>query len=184
MFRQKRFLMENNRFGQTPFAFDGRAGSFYTVFLKAFGLFLLLAVGMGAMVAGMEPAMRLHSFSPQLVPILLSLLFAGGYLLLGLYVYARLSNLTWNATRLGDNRFVSTLRVRDLAWIFFSNAVAIALSVGLLIPWASVRLARYRTGKLALDAPGDLGSFLAGSSPALSAAGEEIGDIFGVDIGF
>jgi predicted Zn finger-like uncharacterized protein len=184
VYRQKRFLMENNRFGRTPFAFDTGARDFYLVFLKAFGLLLLLGGLSFGFAATLMPAPggRLAA-STALLPMLAPFLLLAGYLFLGLYVYVRLTNLTWNGTSVGGNRFVSTLRVRHMSWIFASNAVAVALSAGLLVPWATVRLARYRLGNLAVETSDGLDLFRADNLGEVGAAGEEIGDIFGIDIG-
>ena len=184
--RQKKFLVENARFGQTRFSFEASVGEFYVTSLKAFGLMLLVIAasfgafalfgGLGVMAAG--PSSHVGAF----LPFLLFLVALPGYLLVYVYFQTRIFNLTFNATRLGSHRLVSQLRVRDLFWIFLSNATAIIASCGLLTPWAAVRLARYRISHLALDLQGTLDGFLATSTPEVGAAGEEIGDIFDIDI--
>ncbi len=183
--RQKRFLVENARFGQTPFSFGAGVSDFYIIAMKSSGLALLVFAatfslfgvfgGLGAMAAG---PFQVGTF----LPFLLLLVAMPGYLLVYIYFQTRIFNLTFNATRLGSHRFVSRLRVRDLFWLFLSNALAITASCGLLIPWAAVRLARYRVSHLALNLQGSLGDFLAASTPEVDAAGEEIGDIFDIDI--
>jgi uncharacterized membrane protein YjgN (DUF898 family) len=184
VYRQKRFLMEFNSFGLTPFAFDARSGDFYLVFVRAFGLLLLLGGLSFAAASALLPALNTRVASAAaILPAFLPFLLVAGYLFLGLYVYVRLTNLTWNGTRISSHRFVSSLRVRDMAWLFASNALAVALSAGLLVPWATVRLARYRLGHLAIETCGELDLFRADNIGEVGATGEEIGDIFGVDIG-
>jgi len=183
-YRQKRFIMENNRFGSSFFSFDAEAKDFYMLALKGVGI-AILCVGCflactTLLTAGMSPA---NTLQPMVVGMTMPLLMMAGYFFLLIYLYVRTANLTWNGTFIGKNRFVSTLRVRDLTWIMFSNIIASVLSVGLLVPWASIRLARYRLGKLALLAAGDLDHFRNTQLEVTSAAGEEIGDIFGIDIG-
>jgi len=68
-------------------------------------------------------------------------------------------------------------------WIYLGNILAIIVSVGLLVPWAKVRLARYRMDNLALLVEGDLDGFLAAQRAQVSAAGEGITDVFDIDIG-
>lgn len=184
IYRQKRFLMEHNSFGLTPFAFDARTRDFYLVFVRTFVLLLLLGGLSFAAASALLPAFNSSLASPAAVlPAFLPFLLMAGYLFLGLYLYVRLTNLTWNGTCIGPHRFASSLRVRDMAWLFVSNAVAVALSAGLLMPWATVRLARYRLSHLAIGTCGDLDLFRAENIGEVGAAGEEIGDIFGVDIG-
>nr|WP_320114136.1 DUF898 family protein [uncultured Desulfuromonas sp.] len=192
LYRQKRFLMENNHFGQTPFCFEATVGEYYQVFLRLVGLGLLTlmivaatgyagvvylapAAGLSTTLAG-EGRSEIFAISFVLMFFLLSMASS-------LYLYVRLNNLNWNRTHLDGHYFNSTLSVRAMAWIFLSNLVAISLSAGLLIPWATIRLTRYRFENLSLIAHGSLDHFVAGKDEEVSAIGEEIGDIFDVEIG-
>ena len=38
-------------------------------------------------------------------------------------------------------------------WLYLSNTLAILFSIGLLIPWARIRMARYRLSRLVLENP-------------------------------
>jgi uncharacterized membrane protein YjgN (DUF898 family) len=193
IFRQKKFLVENGSYGMTPFAFDATLKSFYLLFVRAtlwmVGLIVILSVlsylalgghgvSHGALSAANPKNLKLLSLLP-----LLSFLLIYFYFLT--YVQTALANLTWNGTTIGDCRFRSTLRTRDMVWLYLSNAVAIACSFGLLIPWATVRLARYRFQRLELETGKDLERFFAlARNEEIGATGEEIGDIFGVDVDF
>ena len=185
LYRQKRFLMENNSFGNSFFSFDAGAKSFYFLALKTFGLAILIFGSFFALITifGISMPKGADTAMPAAATIFLPVFLLAGYFLIFVYGYVRTANLTWNGTFLGKNRFVSSMRVRDMSWIMFSNVMASILSVGLLVPWASVRLARYRLDKLALNAAGDLDRYLNARLEETSAAGEEIGDIFGVDFG-
>ena len=97
---------------------------------------------------------------------------------------AGLLNAVYGNTRLGPHRLHSTLLGRRLAWLYFSNTVAIVASVGLLVPWATVRTLRYRLDTLAVTAAGSLDDLAAGDANASQGAtGEEIADFFDVDFG-
>jgi uncharacterized membrane protein YjgN (DUF898 family) len=74
---------------------------------------------------------------------------------------------------------------RRMAWIYFSNALAIVASVGLAIPWASVRTARYRADNMMAIAEEDLAGLLAGQRTSdLAATGSEAADILDLGFGF
>jgi len=192
MYRQKRFLMENNRFGQTPFVFEATVGDYYQIFLRLIGLSLLMMMIVAALIyAAVIYVVPATGFFSTLTGEGRSQMFALAFMLIfflfsiasSLYLYVRLSNLNWNATHLDGHYFNSTLSVRSMAWIFLSNLAAISLSAGLLIPWATIRLTRYRIENLSLVAQGSLDHFLAGQDEEVNAIGEEIGDIFDVEIG-
>jgi uncharacterized membrane protein YjgN (DUF898 family) len=68
-------------------------------------------------------------------------------------------------------------------WLYISNFAAVILSLGLLIPWARIRLARYRFENLALESSGSLDQYLAGMREQVKATGEELADILDVDLG-
>ena len=70
-----------------------------------------------------------------------------------------------------------------MIWIYVSNAVAIVFSVGLLTPWARVRVSRYLANHLVLNAADDLESFVQAEQRKASAFGEEATDFLEIDIG-
>lgn len=188
IYRQKQFLVENNSFGKTPFKFSATSKDYYMLFLRGLGIIVLVGIGSFAMVGLLGPLLQgLGSNAGAAVPLfafLVPAFFFFCYLFVALYFYVRLSNLTWDNTRLGRHRFKSSLKVLEVLWIFFSNGVAIMFSFGLLMPWATIRLTQYRLNNLTLIVDGNLDEFEAFNRPDVSAVGEEIGDVFGMDIGF
>ncbi len=185
--RQKRFLVENTRYGRTPFTFHARPRDFYLIALKTFGMLILviaLVTSAGLATTGLS-IFSGQEFSEATLPAMIIIGYLGfiaAYLLVILFWQVRVINLTWSSTRLGPHRLASALRTRTMLWIYLSSAVAIMLSIGLLIPWAAVRLARYRIGRTALVAHGNLDQFVSAVSEEVDAIGEEIGDIFDIDI--
>ncbi|HQQ34283.1 MAG TPA: DUF898 family protein, partial [Methylophilus sp.] len=113
--------------------------------------------------------------------LLLYLLFIFGFL--G-YLQARIGNLVWNHTALDKLSFRSSLRARDLIWIYMTNILAIALTFGLATPWAQVRLARYRTSNLKVVGDVDFDQFVGDKKAEIKATGEELVDMFDVDLSF
>lgn len=185
IYRQKKFHVENSGFGRTPFTFTASAGDFYRLFLKVLVGLLLMVAALGVVAALLARPLGGLSGDPAALASLFPLMafaIVPLYLFVAVYVQTELTNLTWNATRLGDARLVSTLRTRDMAWLYLSSVVAIVCSFGLLIPWAGVRLARYRFEQLGIAASGELRT-LAAEQAEVGAAGEEFGDIFGIEVG-
>ena len=84
---------------------------------------------------------------------------------------------------MGNHRFESTLDWPEVIWIYLSNAVVIMLSLGLLIPWASIRMSRYRLAHLCLYSSGELDKFVASEQEKVGAVGEEIIGFFDFDVG-
>jgi uncharacterized membrane protein YjgN (DUF898 family) len=67
--------------------------------------------------------------------------------------------------------------------IYVVNTLLIVLTLGLFLPWAQVRLARYRLESLSLEVHGGLDAFVADQQSQVAAAGEELGEVFDVDLG-
>lgn len=169
IYRQKAFIVGNARYGTSKFQPNFTSGAFYNIYLVVFGL-MILAV----MLAGFTSA-----FLPPLTPLVI-LPF---YLLLFAYVNAKTSNLVYNQSQLQAHGFDSRIKVGRLAWIYLSNALAAALTIGLAVPWAKIRLADYHASCLTLQSRGSLDEFVAAEEKNVSAIGEEIGDVFDMDIG-
>jgi uncharacterized membrane protein YjgN (DUF898 family) len=188
IWRQKRFLVEHSRFGRTPFSFHAEPRDYYIIALKTFGVLLLIIALFGT--GGMAVVTSLSSMGgpdfedPAMVITIVAgyFIFIAAYLMVVLFWQVRVINLTWSNTHLAHHRLSSKLRTRDMVWIYLSNAVAIMFSFGLLIPWAAVRIARYRVSKTSMLARGDLDSFISAVTEEVDAAGEEIGEFFDVDI--
>ncbi|MGM0595198.1 MAG: YjgN family protein [Pseudomonadota bacterium] len=168
-YRQKRFLVENSRYGTTSFSPEFLAGPWYGIYLRAIGLFLLAMLAVGVI--------------SLLLPFIGPLLMVAIYLLLFAYVTAQTTNMVFNDSYLQRHGFHSTLETKRLAWIYLSNWVVVAITLGLAMPWAKVRLANYRAECLALEAHGSLDEFVAAEVKSVGSLGEEIGDAFDMDIG-
>jgi uncharacterized membrane protein YjgN (DUF898 family) len=105
-----------------------------------------------------------------------------GYFCAYAYMRSVVLNTTWGESELGPVVFESSLRPRKFVWLYFTNAVAIVASLGLLIPWATLRTARYRTERLRLFVHGELREFVAEPRPAPSASGAELADFMELDV--
>ncbi len=105
--------------------------------------------------------------------------------ILAIYYYVRTNNYCLNTTQWGQlGRLDSKIRVRDLLWLFFTNGLAVLFSLGLLIPWVKIRMARYVASKTTLIATGSLDAVARSLSANESAMGDAGADIFDFDIGF
>ncbi len=166
--RIKQYQHRNSRFGATSFDFDASAGSFYGIYLKSAGIMI-------ALVAVLAPG---PAFLPELVPPF----FMVTGLLVMAYWTASLFNLIWNSTTLGEHRFVSRMKVSGYMWLGFTNLLGILFTLGLFIPFAEVRMLRYKLENMKLLAQGNLEDFVAGQEQQAGAAGQEIAEMFDLDI--
>jgi uncharacterized membrane protein YjgN (DUF898 family) len=69
-----------------------------------------------------------------------------------------------------------------LARLYVTNALAIAVSLGILIPWAVMRTLKYRADHMRVLQDGELAEFQGSDLSAVAAVGAETVDFFDVDI--
>jgi uncharacterized membrane protein YjgN (DUF898 family) len=192
IYMRNKFFANNAGYGQTLFEFGGRQGEFYAIFWRSVGLALLGGLGILLLVGVLGAAVEaLAGGTPdgggaavQAMAVLVTLPLFAFYAAIGIYVQTRQRNYVWNSTTLGGNSFESTLSVRSMVFILLSNAVAIALSLGLLIPWAQIRLARYRAEHMNVHLADNWRDYIAAKDSQGSALGEEVGEAFDVEVEF
>lgn len=187
--RQHDFVAGGHWFGRRRFDYVGDSGTYYIPYLVAFGIGFALFLGlMVAMVGAVFAAggAQQPGAAPGAGIIAAMVAFYLGIFALTAFLRVRYNNLLWNSTRLGNHRFESTLRARDMIWIYATNLLAIVGTLGLAVPWAMVRLARYRAEHFAVLAEGSLDDFVADADRQHAAAGAELVDALdvGADFGF
>jgi uncharacterized membrane protein YjgN (DUF898 family) len=117
----------------------------------------------------------------SLIPILIYALVISAF---SAYIKSRVTNLLWNHTTLEHLGFSSQQRMRDLLWIYLSNILVLICTLGLATPWAQIRLARYHMQHIAITGETDWDQFVGERKEATRALGEEIADMFDVDLSF
>lgn len=179
VFRQRRFLVDHACFGTTPFRFASSPGAFYGVFLRVSVLLVGAALVIFAAAAAIQAAGSQAAGMVALLPVLLLPLY---FYVFG-YLSASITNLTYHGARLGEHRLAADLPPTGVAWLYLTNALAMLASLGLLIPWARVRVARYRLEHLQLHAVGDLDAFVSAQAEEVASLGAEFGDALDLDLG-
>lgn len=196
VYRQSRFAVLNSAYGQTGFGFDATAGRFFSVYAKAMGGAILGIIGLfavfylaqqGIVSLGIDPKSASADPKSQTIVaatvLIITIPLYLWFFFLGVYVRTAIVNLVWNHASVGKHRLRSDLRVGKMLSIYLTNAFAIIFSLGLAIPWAKVRLARYRVQTMSLYPASDLDDFVASASAEVGAAGEGISEAFDVDLG-
>ena len=183
---RNRFVANNSGYGRTAFEFRGRAGAFYAIFWKSVGLAIAGVLVTMAVLIPVTGALTGVSNEPgmmaEIVSTLVVLPIFFVYMAIGVYVQVRQRNYVWNSTFLGDNGFSSSLSVRTMVWIYASNILAIIFSLGLMIPWAKIRLARYRAEHMTVLMTDELDAFMTANTRDNSAIGDEVGEAFDMEV--
>jgi uncharacterized membrane protein YjgN (DUF898 family) len=181
----RKFVLDNTRFGTTAFDCAVTTGTIYKIFLLPALIFigLFAAIGVIAGIAAAGASGKEAFLAMGFVFLLIPLLMLVAQAVVVPYVAAHTTNAIWGSTRLGFHRFVSRLPIGGYIGLSVVNWLAIIFTLGLFIPWARVRVARYRAEYLALAVSGSLNDFVAGEASAASAVGDETAEMFDLDIG-
>ncbi len=186
-----RFKVDHADFGTSDFAFTANKRAYYFLYLKALlGIMLvgiLFAVVFAGGVAGVIGAKAAENGAqPAASPILslfLPLAMIIPYLWFFAYIQTKRTNLVYSNINIEGHKLTSNLSVGYMMYLYATNTLAMALSLGLLMPWAKIRTARYRTSMTAVVPSGDFDGFIAAQSSHQSALGEEMGEVFDLDLG-
>ncbi|HEY3077506.1 MAG TPA: YjgN family protein [Burkholderiales bacterium] len=178
-----KYAAQHHAYGTTRFEVADFKKPFIHAYAVAFGLGLL---GVVALIVLVVVAGTIGRAQPSALVLLGTYAgFLGTYavfLLLYAFVRARTTNAVWNAIRIGPVRFECSMRGRDYMWIYLSNVAAIILTLGFATPWAVIRTMRYRARKFVVLAAGPLESFIEGEAAQVGAAGQEIAELFDLDV--
>lgn len=181
---RKKFVLDHSAYGSRKFELSASTAQFYAIYLKAFASMVIILLFVAAIYyvsqsgnisEGRDELAALAVFAMVLIYPILLLIYA--------YLYTTSLNLTINHTSLHHYQFESRLETIKIIWLYFSNMVAIICSLGLLIPWAMIRMARYRVSCLGLITDNEIEPFIAAESEKSDAVGEELGDMLDIDLG-
>ena len=189
--RVKAYQHDNSWFGQTQCSFHARAGKFYKIYLILLAAIVVFAFvvgfsGIGSGFIALSQAQK-HGGHPNPIAVLKALgVLYGALILMGVSIgpvfHALITNLVWSNTRVGEHRIECNMSPIGLIWITVSNFALVALTLGLFIPWAMVRLAKFRLEAVRLIPAGDLQEFVDAEPDNIGAVGEEAASAFDLDI--
>jgi uncharacterized membrane protein YjgN (DUF898 family) len=188
--RQQQFVFGRSAFGGSRFESRIPAGRVYGICFGA-GAIALAGAALGGVAFGVASnwaslfALDGAADGPGLLPIAAGAgVFLAAFVAAGSYFQVRMQNLAWSHLRLGPHRFASDQRVLSFLALQLGNLAGMLLTLGLFRPWAAVRSARYRAEHLVLVPGASLDELAAGAQQAEGAAGDEIAELFGFDVGF
>jgi len=203
--RQTHYVINGYRYGQGRFETTVRTGGFAKILIKTIGLALMMVVAVLALVAGLA---LLTGLADQLLGLVDSLddaeavgeVLGGGatvlviamlyigllFAMFLLVAYAYTRQRTYILSRSALDKAItlaSTLGARRYAWVLLSNLLLVAVTLGLALPWARVRLARVLAEHTLVDTGPGFDDYMSSRQDEQTSLGEQLGDAFDVDVG-
>jgi uncharacterized membrane protein YjgN (DUF898 family) len=189
--RVKAYQHDNTWFGKTQCSFHAGAGQFYKIYLlllaaiAAFAIFAGFSGVFSMFIAASEAQRHGGRANPYEVLKAVVMLYAITLFFvvsIGPVFRALIANLIWSSTRVGQHRIECNMSPLGLIWITFSNMVLVVLTLGLFIPWASVRMTKFQLEAVRVVPAGDLQQFVDAEPDQVGAVGEEAASAFDFDI--
>ncbi|WP_228527081.1 YjgN family protein [Noviherbaspirillum soli] len=183
--RIKRFQHGESRYGASRFSFDASVGRFYLLYLKAFLVFVAGGIVLGLLLGNLLAAFYRHS-GAQTEAFRGALVFLAAFYVWAMLMYpvfsAMLQNLVWNHTSIGPHRVESRVALGRVAFIALTNLLAILCTLGLYMPFAKMRMMKYRLESVGLLVDGSLDDFVADAQAQAGATGEGVADLLDFDL--
>ncbi len=187
IYRHKRYQFSNLQLGRLKFQFHIKVRHFYIAMWFPMLLLVGLYVGLGALglylssldlkITNVEDAKNILWRMSPLVFVLFMVL-ASMYWITSALVF----RLCWSKTALSQSAFKSDLNIWVYLWIAYSNFWIAVISFGMMIPWAIIRIQRYRIQSISIQWQDDPQEILAVLQGDLKAFGEEMNDLIGIDL--
>lgn len=175
----KSYQFDNTQFGKMAFTWHASMLDVYKAVLIPIGIAILISI-VGVVMAGLGGVIG----SDFGVVVVLAVI--GMYLMMLLIVpftQACLHKVIWGNLTIGESEFVlNDFSIFRFAFIQFTNYLMIGLTLGLFTPWAAVRLHRYKTETLSLVSYENFDEIITPQMIEESALGEEIADVFDIDV--
>jgi uncharacterized membrane protein YjgN (DUF898 family) len=192
--RQHEFMVRGSRYGTERFRFEWRMSRYYRVHLTALGAWIAASLAgvallgsagalgaLGGWASELETAQSAPPWSPlAAVIVVFASAWAAGFAVLR----AGITNLLYDQASLAGIRFRSEVKAGRLLSLYLTSTLAVVASLGLAVPWAMVRMARYRAACLRVISDTPLDQFAQAQEEALGGElASEAADFFDFDFG-
>lgn len=188
---QQRYYVKNHHYGTAHFDFESRVGPFYKalVFAVLWGVGITIAITVAffgpALASGQlfgADSIWMTSKLMQIVPVLIIIV---AVLPAGFIYRAYIRNAVYAAASVqGGHEFTSTVKPLALVGIAITNALAVMVSFGLMLPWTHVRMSRYLARNTYITVKGTLDTFVGVQEKQVGAFGDAFTDLEGIDVDF
>ena len=166
--RFQKYIVENHSYGDESFVFTAALGDYTRILYPLMLSYIALLASIVAAV--------LTGFNQLFLPLIIALFFV-------LVAFEPvLFNIFWGNVKLKQNGFLPAMKIWAYMKLFLIVNISILLSLGLLYPWARVRVAKFATDSLQFEDAGTVSSIVDEQSRRGSVLAEELGGLFDVDV--
>ena len=178
------FSINNHHLGNAIFEMNTKIIAFY----KAAGftfLWIIMVLIIAYFTTGIFSAKFYSNSALEALNLgIFYVVFFFGFIPAELIYKAFIRNAIYNGTSLeGGYLLKSNVNPLQLIWITVSNLFIVLFTVGLMLPWAQIRMANYLAKHTAVELGGSIDDFVGIQQEATTAIGDAFSDIEGIDVG-
>lgn len=166
--KMNEYVINNSAYGTTKFEFSAT--------YKDYGIIFLTLIGVGAVAGILVWALTGvgSEITGMIIPVIMGLMYFG----LIVYFIIATTNLLYRSIALSGHSFDADLTMSGMSKVILINAFLTLITLGLYLPAAKVRMAKYVSSCLTMQVDGDLNNFAAAEKENVSALGDELGQVF------
>ena len=182
------FVANNSQYGDRKFGLEMPVGPLYKVFVIVITTILIItAILAGVMFQGgmVGEIVNGNPGTATIITIIVGITPMFIVLLLGFFAYTITArNTAYNHLLLDEKHsFGSTLSMGRFAFIAITNVFVVMLTLGLMAPWAKIRMARYVASQTTVSVQGSLDEYTSSVKSSSGVVGSEFMDMEGIDVG-
>jgi uncharacterized membrane protein YjgN (DUF898 family) len=178
-----RFSINNHRLGIATFEMNTKISAFYKAAGFAF-LWIIIVCTITFFTKGLFAEFDSYSALKNISLGAFYAVFLFGFIPAAIIYKAFTRNAIFNGTSLeGGYLLRSNVNALQLIWITVSNLLIVLFTVGLMLPWAQIRMAHYLAKHTAVELGGSIDDFVGVQQEATTAIGDAYSDIEGLDVG-
>ncbi len=203
----KKLLINHASYGESKLTYSGDAGSVYGIAIISsllsmivvlsvvlFGMIIFSILSQYLPLSEYMTALTNVGKNPKAAPPPKAFILASVFVVYFFFIVyiiinkgfweAKITNYIWDNTKFSDGlcNFKSKLSAFVLIWIYISNFILVLITFGLYMPWAKVRIAKYKVKKFFISCQ-NIDNFKGTFDDKQNALGEETADFFDIDIG-
>ncbi|PSJ80290.1 YjgN family protein [Neisseria iguanae] len=182
----KSYQTNHLQVGHVKLKLKADVGNFYAAVLVPYlimlAVLIAMAVVVGMFAGGPDMATVSENVTSDWLVSVIGLMYVA---VLGYFVpltQGYLFQAVWQNVSLGSGRVSTELSPFKFAWIKFTNYLATVFTLGMLYPWGVVRLYRYQADTLKVYTADNPENLMNAAQQDYHATGEEIADVFDIDL--
>lgn len=180
-YKTYQYWLSNVRYGNEKLVSEISIKTFYVIYAK-------LAAGLAVVVFASYVVLKQikgpmdNSADMELLAFLPVALLAAIWFIVRPYLTTHISNHVYGNTKIGKIDFSCNFAYWSVFWLLATNFILLVVSFGLLTPFVRVRNARFYADRISANSSGGLDEFVAGATQKAGATGNELSEVFDIDI--